>query len=84
MRFIITTYDEHRGRDASEQLVVKSCLSPVEGGENSSFRADISVDSTNTNPRGVSSNILCVIEAFQARCRANKVRSHCQAAQLAG
>jgi hypothetical protein len=46
MRFIVTTYDEHRGRDASEQLVVKSCLSPVEGGENSSFRACICFDST--------------------------------------
>lgn len=47
MRFVITRYDEHRGRDASEQLVVKSCLSPVEGGENSSFRTDICFDSTN-------------------------------------
>ena len=47
MRFVITRYDEHRGRDASEQLVVKSCLSPLEGGENSSFRAYICLDSTN-------------------------------------
>jgi len=47
MRFIVTTYDEHRGRDASEQLVVKSCLSPVEGGENSSFQAYICFDSRN-------------------------------------
>ncbi len=41
MRFVITRYAEHRGRDASEQLVVKSCRSPVEGGENSSSRAYI-------------------------------------------
>ena len=39
MRFVITRYAEHRGRDASEQLVVKSCLSPVEGGRKFFFSA---------------------------------------------
>ena len=47
MRFVITRYAEHRGRDASEQLVVKSCLSPVEGGENSSFRTYMCFERTN-------------------------------------
>ena len=47
MRFVITRYDEHRGRDASEQLVVKSCLSPVEGGRKFFFSGLISALSTN-------------------------------------